>query len=193
MKKKVISLMLVVLILMTGCGENKKTDFNKIGEQLKKSDAEFSNYKEVFNDFTGGKEVSNFEQNEYYEEQKDAKIRLVKINDLYASVTLSTAQYEIEDKNQYVNTISLSFDLEENDMSIEKIEDAILEALENDFGELEFSENESDDSITKFYENEDMKDEGNGFIVRYTRSDYTKHKILDGEYLSLNFYKIETK
>ena len=61
MKKKVISLMLVVLILMTGCGENKKTDFNKIGEQLKKSDAEFSNYKEVFNDFTGGKEVSNFD------------------------------------------------------------------------------------------------------------------------------------
>jgi len=174
MKKitRIVLGLLVIALLVSACSSSK-SDFYKIAEQVKESDEDFSNYNEIFAEYEGGDEIPELEASSgssyYY-----ASIPLIKINDLYASVTVEN----FHEEDSIRNSIYLRFKLNDNTGSFNELEKTILGQLKKDFPKIEYLEEIMDGEVFKYYgyENEDEN-----FFVTMTSSENETMMILDEE------------
>ncbi len=169
---KLILGLLTIIVLVSACSSSK-SDFYKIAEQVKQSDEDFSNYKEIFADFEGGNDITEFEDS-LKSGYSLADIPLIKINDLYASVTVEN----FHEEDSIRNSIYLRFKLNDNTGSFNELEKTILGQLKKDFPKIEYLEEIMDGEVFKYYgyENEDEN-----FFVTMTSSENETMMILDEE------------
>ncbi|HHU53706.1 MAG TPA: hypothetical protein GXZ43_06510 [Clostridiaceae bacterium] len=153
MKRVFILLLSVIMILSVGC-ERKSigTNLKTVGDKVLESDSDFSNYKEIFSDYQGAKEITEFDKN------VTAEIPVIIIGDYFCSVFFIN--------NRTINSLSLVFYSEDNDLTVDELEEKLVQELKKAYPKLEHYE---EIIKGKVYEGEQFSDTENGFSVVLTK------------------------